>query len=76
MNIYVEFHSLNDVAEIINRIKAKDVTIYEVEVDHGKQTPSQHPNAVFSLRMNRPGSHAKILASISELEAVYVVHDI
>ncbi len=76
MNIYVEFHSLNDVAEIINRIKAKDVTIYEVEVDHGKQTPSQPPNAVFSLRMNRPGSHAKILASISELEAVYVVHDI
>ena len=76
MNIYVEFHSLNDVAEIINRIKAKDVTIYEVEVDHGKQTPSQHPNAVFSLRMNRPGTHAKILAAISELEDVYVVHDI
>ena len=76
MNIYVEFQSLDNVAEIINRIKAKDVTIYEVEVDHGKQTPSQHPNAIFSLRMNRPGTHAKILASISELEDVYVVHDI
>ena len=76
MNIYVEFQSLDNVAEIISRIKAKDVTIYEVEVDHGKQTPSQHPNAIFSLRMNRPGTHAKILASISELEDVYVVHDI
>ena len=76
MNLYVEFQSLDNVAEIINRIKAKDVTIYEVEVDHGKQTPSQHPNAIFSLRMNRPGAHAKILASISELEDVYVVHDI
>lgn len=76
MNIYVEFQSLDNVAEIINRIKAKDVTIYEVEVDHGKQTPSQHPNAIFSLRMNRPGTHAKILAAISELEDVYVVHDI
>ncbi|WP_297294060.1 MgtC/SapB family protein [uncultured Oscillibacter sp.] len=76
MNIYVEFQSLDNVAEIINRIKSKDVTIYEVEVDHGKQTPSQHPNAIFSLRMNRPGTHAKILAAISELEDVYVVHDI
>ena len=76
MNIYVEFHSLNDVAEIINRIKAKDVTIYEVEVDHGKQTPSQHPNAVFSLRMNRKGCRAKILASISELKTVHLVQDI
>lgn len=76
MNIYVEFQSLDNVAEIINRIKAQDVTIYEVEVDHGKQTQSQHPNAIFSLRMNQPGTHAKILATVSELEDVYVVHDI
>ena len=76
MNIYVEFQSLDNVAEIIGRIKAKDVTIYEVELDHGKQDPSQHPSAVFSLQMNRPGTHAKILASISELEDVFVVHDI
>lgn len=75
MNIYVEFQSLDDVAEIIGRIKAQDVTIYEVEVDHGKQTPSQHPNAIFSLRMNQRGTHAKILAAISELETVYVVKD-
>ena len=76
MNIYVEFQSLDNVAEIINRIKAQDVTIYEVEVDHGKQTQSQHPNAIFSLRMNQTGTHAKILATVSELEDVYVVHDI
>lgn len=75
MNIYVEFQSLDNVAEIIGRIKAQDVTIYEVEVDHGKQTPSQHPNAIFSLRMNQRGTHAKILAAISELETVYVVKD-
>ncbi len=76
MNIYVEFQSLDNVAEIISRIKTYDVTIYEVEVDHGKQTFSQHPNAVFSLRMNRKGTHAKILAAVSELEDVYIVQDI
>lgn len=76
MNIYVEFQSLDDVADIISRIKAQDVTIHEVEVDHGEQSPSQHPSAVFSLRMNRKGTHAKILATVSELEDVYVVHDI
>ena len=76
MNIYVEFQSLDNVAEIIGRIKAQDVTIYEVEVDHGKQAPSQHPNAIFSLRMNQKGTHAKILATVSELPDVFVVHDI
>ena len=76
MNIFVEFQSLDNVAEIINRIKAQDVTIYEVEVDHGKQTPSQHPNAVFSLRMNQKGTHAKVLAAVSELPDVYIVYDL
>ena len=76
MNIFVEFRSLDNVAEIINRIKAQDVTIFEVEVDHGKHTPSQHPNAIFSLRSNQKGNHAKILAVVSELPDVYVVHNI
>ena len=76
MNIYVEFQNLDNVAEIINRIKTYDVTIYEVEVDHGKLSLSQHPNAIFSLRMNRKGCRAKILASISELKTVHLVQDI
>lgn len=76
MNIYVEFQSLDNVGEIISRIKAQDVRIYEAEVDHGQESLSRHPSAVFSIRMNQKGGHAKLLASISEMESVYVVHDI
>ena len=76
MNIFVEFRSLDNVTEILNRIKSHDVQIYDVELDHGKRSVSQHPSAVFSLRMNQKGTHARILASISELESVLVVHDI
>ena len=76
MNIYVEFRSLDNVSEIINRIKSQDVQIYEAEVDHGQESISHHPNAIFALRMHHKGSHAKLLASISEMEDVYVVHDI
>jgi hypothetical protein len=49
---------------------------YEAEVDHGQESISHHPNAIFALRMHHKGSHAKLLASISEMEDVYVVHDI
>ncbi len=76
MNIYVEFRSLDNVGEIINRIKAQDVQIYEAEVDHGQESLSRHPNAIFSLRMNQKGGHARLLASISEMDDVYVIHDI
>ena len=76
MNIYVEFRSLDNVGEIISRIKAQDTQIYEAEVDHGQESVSHHPNATFALRMRHKGGHAKLLASISEMEDVYVVHDI
>lgn len=76
MNIYVEFQNLDNVSEIINCIKAYNVTIYEVEVDHGKLSLSQHPNAIFSLRMNQKGCRAKILTAISELKVVHLVQDI
>jgi putative Mg2+ transporter-C (MgtC) family protein len=76
MNIYVEFQSLDNVGEIINRIKTQGAQIYEAEVDHGRESPSHHPNAIFTIRMNQKGGHAKLLALISEMESVYVVHDI
>ena len=76
MNIYVEFRSLDNVGEIISRIKAQGAQIYEAEVDHGQESVSHHPNAIFALRMHQKGGHAKLLASISEMEDVYVVHDI
>lgn len=76
MNIYVEFRSLDNVGEIISRIKAQDAQIYEAEVDHGQESVSHHPNAIFALRMQHKGGHARLLASISEMEDVYVVHDI
>ena len=76
MNIYVEFRSLDNVGEIISRIKAQNAQIYEAEVDHGQESISHHPNAIFALRMQHKGGHARLLASISEMEDVYVVHDI
>ncbi|EOS63639.1 MgtC/SapB family protein [Oscillibacter sp. 1-3] len=77
MNIYVEFQSLDNVGEIINRIKAQNAQIYEAEVDHGQESLSHHPNAIFTIRMiHQRGGHARLLASISEMESVYVVHDI
>lgn len=76
MNIYVEFETLDNVSEIINCIKTHDVQIYEVELDHGKRSISQHPSAVFSLRMNHKGFRARILATVSELDCVLVIHDI
>ncbi len=73
MNLFVEFHSLDQVGEIIRQIKAQGASIYDVELDHGN--PTQHPSAIFSVRLDRRGQHAKVLAAVSEMESVYVIHN-
>lgn len=74
MNLFVEFHSLDQVGEIIRSIKAQGGHIHDVELDHGN--PTQHPSAIFSIRMDQRGKHAKVMAVVSELESVYVIHNV
>ena len=76
MNIYVEFESLDDVGEIIGRIKSQDVQIYDVDIDHGREEKSRNPSAVFSIRLNRKQLQAQVLAAISELESVRTIDEI
>lgn len=76
MNIYVEFESLDDVGDIINRIKSQDVQIYEVDIERGKEDRNRNPSAVFSIRMNQKHAHAHVLAAISELESVRTIDEI
>lgn len=76
MNIFVEFESLDDVGEIINRIKAQDVQIFDVEIDHGREEKSRYPSAVFYIQMHNRQMHTLVLAAISELESVRTVDEI
>lgn len=76
MNIYVEFESLDDIGEIISRVKALDVHVYDVDIDHGRQEKFRNPSAVFSIRLNNRQMHTQVLAAISELETVRTIDEI
>lgn len=76
LNLYVEFQSLDDLGEIIGRIKLQDVQIYDVEIERGREERFRNPSAVFSIRLNSKHSHTQVLANISELECVYTIDEI
>ena len=76
MNIYVEFESMDDIGEILGRVKAQDVQIYSVEIDRGREDRSSHPSATLSIRLNQRRIHEQVLAGISELESVYVIEEL
>nr|WP_325297948.1 MgtC/SapB family protein [uncultured Dysosmobacter sp.] len=76
MNIYVEFDSLDNLGEIIGAVKALDVQIYDVDIDHGRQEKFRSPSAVFSIRLHNRQMHTHVLAAISELESVRTIDEI
>ena len=76
MNIYVEFQTLDDLGDIIGRIKSQWAQIYEVDLDRGREERSKNPSAVFSIRLPGRHYHVRVLAAISELESVYTIDEI
>lgn len=76
MNIYVEFDTLDDVGQIINYLKAQDVHIFEVEIDHGHEKLAQRPSAVFSVRLKQRKTHTKLLAVLSDLGSIHVIEEL
>ena len=76
MNIYVEFQTLDDLGDIIGRIKSQGAQIYEVDLDRGREERSKNPSAVFSIRLPSRHFHVRVLAAISELESVYTIDEI
>lgn len=76
INIYVEFESMDNVGDIIGRIKDQGAQIYEVEIDHGREEKMRNPSAVFSLRLNSKVAHTQVLAAISDLEVVRTIDEI
>ena len=76
MNIYVEFQSLDNLGDIIGRIKSQGAQIYEVDLERGRKERSENPSAVFSIRLPSRHHHVRVLAALSELESVYTIDEI
>lgn len=76
LNIYIEFTSLDDVGDIIGRIKEQGAQIYEVDITHGKEERAVKPSAVFSIRLNQRRLHEDVLTAISDLENVTMIDEV
>lgn len=76
INIYVEFVPLDHIDEIIACIKAKNVQIYDVDIDWGNKSNTPNPSAVFTLRMRERMSHATLIAAISKLDCIRKVDEV
>ena len=74
MNVYVEFVSLQDVGQMISRIKAQNIEIYDIELE--KIHAGDGPGAVFSLRLPKRLAHAQAMAGLSGMKCVKYINEI
>ena len=76
INLMVEFQSINTLSDVISTIKASDILIYDIDIDHEKRDPFTRPNAVIMLHMNRKMLHTKLISELSDIEGVYSIKEI
>ncbi len=76
INLYVEFEDINDLSDVIEKIKLYDTRIFDVEVTKAKYSETKYPNAIFTLRLSKKVTHTVIMAAISEIDAVRSIEEL
>ena len=70
MNLLVQFETLNDVSIVIEKIKAGNNIVYDVELNRGKEAEGEYPSAIFSIKLAKRVSHASVMMSIAGVDSV------
>ena len=76
INLYVEFEDINDLSDVIEKIKRYDTRIFDVEVTKAKYSETKYPNAIFTMRLAKKVSHPTIMAAISEIDTVRSIEEL
>jgi len=76
MDVYVEVDTLDGIPEVIGCLKARNIHIYDVDIQRGSRSREEHPNAVFSIRLVKKQSHTQIVAMLSQLEGIRTIKEI
>lgn len=74
LNLYVEFRNIQDMAQIVARIKAQDIEV--LDIDLARNRVGDSPGAVFALHLPKRLSHVQAVAALSEVDCVKFINEI
>lgn len=76
INIYVEFEGIDDLSDIIEKIKKQNTRIFDVEITKVKNGESGNPNAIFFLRLPKKKSHTALITAVAEVDSVLTIEEL
>ena len=74
INIYVELTSLDQIRSVITCLKARQIRIYEVDIERGRE--EKNPSAVFYVRLPKSQPHIEVISILMKLDGVLTVQEI
>ena len=75
MNFFVEMDSVENVGQVVSRIRANGITIYDVDLGKIEQNGETHMRGLFSVRLPRSCPHTEILALIAMLDGIIAIEE-
>ena len=77
ITFYVEFDHMESLQNIIQILKERDSSIYNIDVERMHRNGDKYPAAVFSVRLAKDhASHSEILSTIAEKPYVFCIEEL
>lgn len=76
MNIYIEMDSIENLSDVVNRMKAAGFKLYDVEISKDQYGNRSKVNSLFCVCMPEKRSHTEVLAMLSTLDGIIVIEEV
>ena len=77
ITIYLEFDQTDNIADIVEKIKARGVRIFDVEIMKANQGgASKYPGAILVMRLPKKLSHTALVTEIAKVDSVRMIEEL
>ena len=76
INLLIRVDSLDAVSVILEKIRAGNHVVYDVEMDRGKEATGEGPSVILSIKLSKRMLHAAVIMSIADLDAVLAITEL
>lgn len=76
INVYIEYANAENLTDIMNEIKAREISVVDVEIAKARSHTENHISAILSLELPKRASQNEVLTVISKIDGVSVVEEL
>ena len=76
MNIYIEFSGTGDIGTAIEKLKAMNVEIFDIEITKLRTSDGLPPSAILTIRLPKKLKHAEIMHAVSSVSGIQTVEEL